>query len=70
MTRYIQGKQARIPGTVNAQSESERDVELKYAIQDGPLKDLSFRVRNANYHADFAKNADELRVIIDYSLAF
>jgi len=73
MARYIQGDQARIPtrfATHGKESESEGGLELKYVVQDGPLKDLSFRLRNAYYRSDFARNADETRVIIDYSIAF
>jgi len=73
MARYIQGDEARIPtrfATHGKESESERDLELKYVVQDGPFKDLSFRLRNAHYRSDFTRNADEIRIIIDYSLTF
>jgi len=73
MARYIQGDKARIPSrfaTYGTESESERDLELKYVVQDGLLKDLSVRVRNARYRSDFSRDADEIRVVIDYSIPF
>jgi len=73
MTRYIQGDDARIPSrfaTYGKESESERDVELKYVVQAGLLKDLSIRLRNARYRSDFSRDADETRIVIDYSIAF
>jgi len=73
MTRYMKGEQARIPSrfaTYGAESESERDLELKYVVQAGLFKDLSIRLRNAHYLSDFSRNADETRIVIDYSIAF
>jgi len=73
MTRYIQGNNARIPSrfaVYGTESESEHDVEMKYVVQNGPLKDLSVRLRNARYRSDFTRNADEIRLIIDYSIPF
>lgn len=57
--------------------EWERDLEAKYVVQEGPAKDLSFRVRHASWHAnhdmDFfgsagATRIDEVRLITEYPL--
>ncbi|MCY1560060.1 Porin D [compost metagenome] len=49
----------------------ERDLEVRYVVQDGPAKDLSFRVRQATHRANTDQgegNIDEVRLIIEYPL--
>ncbi|MNF19418.1 Porin D precursor [compost metagenome] len=49
----------------------ERDLEVRYVVQDGPAKDLSFRVRQATHRANAAQgegNIDEVRLIVEYPL--
>ncbi|PAU86750.1 outer membrane porin, OprD family [Pseudomonas sp. WN033] len=67
MSRYIKGDQARL---VNGERgrEWERNSELQYVIQDGPLKNVGLRWRNASYRSSFARNADENRLIVSYTL--
>lgn len=68
MTRYISGDDARIAGSDETGGEWERDIELKYVVQSGALKDVYVRLRNASFRSDFARDADENRVIVGYSL--
>lgn len=68
MTRYIKGSDAQIAGTDDSGGEWERDIEVKYVVQSGPLKDVYVRLRNASFHSDFARDADENRVIVGYTL--
>jgi len=68
MTRYITSDDARVAGSSERGGEWERDIELKYVVQSGPLKDLYVRLRNASFRSDFARDADENRVIVGYSL--
>ncbi|HEX5844563.1 MAG TPA: OprD family porin [Pseudomonas sp.] len=68
MTRYIKGSDAQIAGTDDRGGEWERDIEVKYVVQSGPLKDVYVRLRNASFHSDFARDADENRVIVGYTL--
>lgn len=68
MTRYIRGDDARVAGSNDRGGEWERDIEFKYVVQSGPLKDLYVRVRNASFRSDFARDADENRVIVGYTL--
>ncbi|NVZ24681.1 OprD family porin [Pseudomonas gingeri] len=62
--------------TINDGSRWERDLEVRYVVQSGPVKDLSFRVRQATLRSDVAvqradlPNLDEVRVIIDYPISF
>lgn len=69
MGRYVSGDDARIAGSNDTGGEWERDLELKYVVQSGALKDLYVRLRNASFHSDFARDADENRVIVGYTLA-
>ena len=67
LTRYVSGDNAEYSGGDNG-SEWERDIELKYVVQNGPLKNVAVRWRNAMYRSDFARDADENRLIVSYSL--
>ena len=73
MLRYVSGDNIELArfGGSNL-SESEKDIEVSYVLQSGPLKDLSLRLRNAWYRNDFTAQAshrddNELRVNIDYT---
>ena len=67
-TRYVTGDDARVAGSDQRGGEWERDIELKYVVQSGPAKNLYVRLRNASFHSDFARDADEHRVIVGYTL--
>lgn len=53
-------------------SHHETDLEAKYVVQDGPAKDLSFRIRQA-WHTANADQAEgdneEFRLIVDYPIS-
>nr|WP_095098966.1 OprD family porin [Pseudomonas sp. Irchel 3A5] len=52
------------------QKRWERDIEAKYIVQTGNLKDLSLRVRQATTRATaFESDLDEVRVIVEYPLS-
>ncbi|WP_213662076.1 OprD family porin [Stutzerimonas stutzeri] len=67
LTRYISGDNAEYSGGSNG-SEWERDFEFKYVVQSGPLRNVALRWRNAMFRSDFARDADENRLIVSYSL--
>lgn len=83
MTRYIKGTD--IDGTNIAASSPyaeygygadgrhhETNLEAKYVIQNGPAKDLSFRIRQAWHraNADQAEgDVNEFRLIVDYPIS-
>ena len=69
MNRYLKGDNAEINGRAGEGREWERNTDLKYVVQSGPLKDFGVRLRNATYRSNFARNADETRVYLTYSLA-
>ncbi|MEG0858941.1 MAG: OprD family porin [Pseudomonas sp.] len=73
MTRYVKGTDANVASTDNGK-EWERDIEAKYVLQEGPAKDLSFRVRQATYRSGDgvyygSPSIDELRLIVEYPLS-
>lgn len=55
---------------LTGQKRWERDIEVKYVVQAGSMKDLSFRVRQANTRAtQFESDLDEFRLIVEYPLS-
>ncbi|MET3678552.1 MULTISPECIES: OprD family porin [unclassified Pseudomonas] len=74
MTRYVRGTDANVSSGDNGK-EWERDVDIKYVLQEGPAKDLSFRIRQATYRSsdavylDSSPSIDELRLIVEYPLS-
>lgn len=73
MLRYVRGDNIELAKLGGAGlSESEKDIEVSYALQSGPLKGVTMRLRHAWYRNDFLAGAshrdgNELRVNIDYS---
>lgn len=52
------------------QKRWERDIEAKYIVQTGSLKDLSLRMRQATTRATaFESDLDEVRLIVEYPLS-
>ncbi len=69
MLRYLHGDNIELPGVAQRASEIERDVELAYAVQSGPLKNLSLRWRYASNRNDYFRDIDETRVNLDYTVS-
>ncbi|MFB4393251.1 MULTISPECIES: OprD family porin [unclassified Pseudomonas] len=68
MTRYLSGDNvSRADGSEG--KEWERNTEFKYVVQSGPLKNVAVRLRNATFRSNFARDADEVRLLVSYSLA-
>ncbi|MEO4047854.1 OprD family porin [Pseudomonas sp. CAU 1711] len=69
MTRYVTSDD--IDGVRADGKEGKRhelNMESKYVIQEGAAKDLSFRVRHAVYRANFGRDLNDTRLIIEYPL--
>ena len=64
--RYVTGDGFEVGG--NNAKEWERDVDISYTIQEGPLKNLALRWRNAMVRSDAAGELDENRLIVSYTL--
>lgn len=68
MTRYLRGSGADVR-SADGSGERELDVELQYVFQSGSFKGLGVRLRSATYRSDFARDANDARVIISYPLS-
>lgn len=67
-TRYTKADHAN-PATVAGEGrEWERDTDLGYTIQSGPLKNVAVLWRNAALRSNYLRDIDENRMIISYSL--
>ena len=69
MTRYLSGDDVSVRTRATAGKEWERDSELGYVIQSGPLKNLGVKWKNASARSNFSSDIDENRLIVTYSLA-
>ena len=67
MTRYMSGDHVQVGGS-NSGKEWERDMDLGYVVQSGPLKNLGLKWRNATVRSNFGNDIDENRLILSYSL--
>jgi hypothetical protein len=66
MTRYLKGDnfaRGNKEGT-----EWERNTDIGYAFQSGPLKNLELKWRNGSYRSNGGNNIDQNRVIVSYTL--
>ncbi|MNC46830.1 Porin-like protein NicP precursor [compost metagenome] len=67
-TRYTKADHAN-PATVAGEGrEWERDTDIGYTIQSGPLKNVAMLWRNAALRSNYLRDIDENRMIISYSL--
>ncbi|MDT4797183.1 Porin-like protein NicP [compost metagenome] len=67
MARYASGNHAEVSGHDDGKAW-ERDVDISYVIQSGPLKDLGLRWRNAVVRSNHVADVDENRLILSYTL--
>jgi hypothetical protein len=69
MTRYLSGDNISLADGSEGK-EWERNTDIAYVIQDGPLKNLGVKWRNATVRStNFGNDLDENRLIVSYSLA-
>lgn len=68
MNRYTHGDNIQL--ATGRGSEWERNTDLAYTLQNGPLKNLSLHWRNATYRSSFASDMDENRIIVGYNMSF
>lgn len=72
MTRYVMGDHITTNG-LGEGKENEWNAESKYVIQEGPAKDLSFRLRYAMYRSNgaysgYSSDNNDTRLIVEYPL--
>ncbi|MNG91078.1 Porin-like protein NicP precursor [compost metagenome] len=64
--RYVKGDNFKVAG--EDASEWERNLDITYVVQSGPLKNLALRWRNVELRGDATGRRDENRVILAYTL--
>ncbi|QLF91782.1 OprD family porin [Pseudomonas sp. ABC1] len=67
MTRYLTGDGFDRANGSNGK-EWERDTDIAYTIQDGTFKNLNIRWRNATVRNNYARDIDENRLIVSYTI--
>ncbi|VVN68690.1 OprD family porin [Pseudomonas fluorescens] len=68
MVRYVKGDNVTTVGGFEGQ-EWERDLDIGYVIQSGPLKNLGILARNATARSNYRSDVNENRLILNYTLA-
>jgi hypothetical protein len=68
MTRYMRGDDFKISGA--SAKEWERDIDLGYVIQSGPLSGVGLLWRNVTYRGSSTTDIDENRALISYTFKF
>ncbi|MEX5688945.1 OprD family porin [Pseudomonas silesiensis] len=66
-TRYIKGTDIDRGEGLSHDQESERNIFFSYVVQDGPLRDLSFDLKNFNIKQKYGNNYDEYRFVTSYT---
>ncbi|WP_375739814.1 OprD family porin [Pseudomonas boanensis] len=69
MTRYLSGDDIDLGVGKASGKEWERDTDIAYVVQSGPLKNLGLKWRNATVRTtNFGNDLDENRLILSYTL--
>lgn len=70
MTRYVSGDNAVVDGREQGR-EWERNSDLSYTVQSGPLKNAYFHLRNITFRSSngLMRDVDENRIVVGYKLA-
>lgn len=68
MTRYISGDNVDLGANRDEGKEWERNTDITYVIQEGPLKNVGIKWRNATVRSSFGNDLDENRLIVSYTL--
>ncbi|SEJ52710.1 outer membrane porin, OprD family, partial [Azotobacter beijerinckii] len=66
--RYVKGDNVDTGARGFEGEDWERDLDLAYTIQSGPLKSVSIRWRNATARSNYATDIDENRLIVNYPI--
>ena len=74
MTRYVKGSDIHMGYNANGTKKStgnewERDTDIGYTFQEGPLKNLGVKWRNSTVRSDISVGkVDENRLIVSYTI--
>jgi hypothetical protein len=67
MTRYLSGSNVDLRGAPGEGKEWERNTDIGYVVQSGPLKNVGLKWRNASARSNFGNDIDENRLILSYT---
>ena len=68
MTRYLSGDNIDRLNAAGEGKEWERNMDIAYVVQEGPLKNLGLKWRNATVRSNVGNDLDENRLILSYTL--
>ncbi|MNG15045.1 Porin-like protein NicP precursor [compost metagenome] len=68
MTRYVSGDNVDRGAGLSEGKTWERNTDIAYVVQSGPLKNVGVKWRNASTRSNIASDIDENRIIVSYSL--
>lgn len=69
MTRYVKGSNIYMGAGQSRGNEWERDTDIGYVFQEGPLKNLGVKWRNSTVRSDISVGkVDENRLIVSYTI--
>ena len=68
MTRYLSGDNVDRGAGLSEGKTWERDTDIAYVVQSGPLKNFGLKLRNASTRSNIGSDLDENRLILSYSL--
>lgn len=68
MTRYLSGDNVDRGAGLSEGKTWERNMDIAYVVQSGPLKNVGIKWRNASTRSNIASDIDENRLIVSYTL--
>jgi hypothetical protein len=68
MTRYLSGDNVDRGAGLSEGKTWERNTDIGYVVQSGPLKNVGIKWRNASTRSNIASDIDENRLIVSYTL--
>jgi len=68
MTRYLSGDNVDRGAGLSEGKTWERNMDIAYVVQSGPLKNVGLKWRNASTRSNVGSDIDENRLIVSYTL--
>ncbi|MCY1398051.1 Porin-like protein NicP [compost metagenome] len=69
MSRYLSGDNVDRGAGLSEGKTWERNTDIGYVVQSGPLKNVGLKWRNASTRSNIGSDLDENRIIVSYTLA-
>ena len=68
MSRYLRGEHIDLLDGGGRGKEWERDTDIAYLVQSGPLKNLGIKLRNGTFRAAISATTSTRPAIVSYAL--